>query len=170
MIHGEVLVNPLKITNFEEPTTKTMIFTYHIIPDKNLILERIEGSVDLESLKDNILNQLWNDSKYNPTFQTFIDLRTAEIQLSPAEITELSEFLLGDEKATSGKIIILVSEPFETALAMIFESKMVTKQEVMVFSDLDRGLNRLNISLEDFNWLDSPSAKRTQFNDRKAPS
>ncbi len=145
-----------------------MIFTFHIIPEKSLILERIEGTVDFDSLKENIINKLWNDPKYNPIYKTFIDLRNAEMQLSPAEISELSEFLLGNEMATSGKIVILVSEPFETALAMIFETKMISKQEVMILSNVNRGLNHLNITKSDFDWLDSPAANRTEFNGRNA--
>ncbi len=135
-----------------------MVLSYYFIPDTTKFVIRLRGELNLQNLFTSI-EKIWADPNYNPSYSSIMDLRDTEMNMSTADITKLAGFILADQgQASKGDFIMLVNKPFETALSMIFESKMVGQQTMNIFSTEEAALKALRITQEDFAMLNSPKA------------
>ncbi len=139
-----------------------MIFTYFLSPKDKYLLKRITGPVNLDGLKE-VLSNLWEDPDYHPSYKGMVDLRSAELELGVSDLSRLTKILHLDDRASYGRYAIVVQKPIDTAIAMIYESKMRIQQEIEVFHELDFALKYLNLTLEDFENLDSEAAHRVEI-------
>ncbi len=135
-----------------------MTLSYVLLPEKKVFIERMEGKVTMEGLL-RAISIIWSEDKYRPEFGGVLDLTNADLLLSPAEIIELSQMLIADNKAATGRFALLVNKPFETALSMIFETKMKPKQEINIYTELESAAWFLQLPMEDFELLNTEQAK-----------
>mgnify|MGYP003658781496 CR=1 FL=1 len=102
---------------------------------------------------------IWADPDYSPDFGGVLDLKDANILLTPTEVGELAKMLINDNSAATGRFALLVNKPFETALSMIFETKMKPKQDINVLTEVASAAWFLQLPVEDFSLLESKNAK-----------
>lgn len=131
-----------------------MKFTYYIIKEKKLVLERIEGHTSLEGIQKGMM-QIWQHPDYDTNFSGLLDLRNADVTMGHAEVDVLAKLLFSSVKASNGNMILLVSKPMETALSMIFQEKMISKNKVLIYNYPATALSILGVSNEEFDMLDS---------------
>ena len=134
-----------------------MVLTYYLLNEKSTILVKMEGHLSMKNIFTAV-EKIWEAPGYAPTLASIMDLREAKITSTPAEISQFAEFLIANDNALSGEFVILVNKPFETALSMVFESKMVTQLKTTIFSTEAFAIRHLNISEQEFKMLNSNEA------------
>lgn len=139
---------------------------YLFLPEKKVMIKKMSGLITYSNLKESIL-YTWKLPGYDNQMNALLDYRDAEILLNPAELSAINKMMVEEKDSISSKIALLVTKPFETALAMIFEAKISSRQETNIFGDLDSVLNYLDISLEDFNLIYSDKAGTAIFDNQK---
>lgn len=139
-----------------------MKLTYCFLPGPRVILERIEGPVDLESLKKGIVS-VWEHPNYHTSYGGLMDLRNADFLMSPADLAEVTGLLTSSQTAATGPLVLLVDKPFETALSMLYENKMAALQSVHIYCEAENALDFFHLTEETLSELDSPDAVRVQF-------
>ncbi|WP_417602894.1 hypothetical protein [Owenweeksia hongkongensis] len=113
-----------------------MKFTYTISSDDQLILARIQGSVGFVFFRQSLL-YVWNHPLYKPEYNTIVDLSEANVNLRTLEISALIEMLVDRKARFNSKFTLIVTKPFEAALAMIFESKLVQSMPTKTFTNIE---------------------------------
>ncbi len=135
-----------------------MTLKYVILPEKRVFIEKMEGEITMEGLLRAIAI-IWADPDYSSNFGGVLDLRNANLLLNPTEIGELAKMLIADKSAATGRFALLVNKPFETALSMIFETKMKPKQEINVFTEVANAAWFLQLPAEDLLLPEGKNAK-----------
>jgi len=120
-----------------------MNFTYSIVPERELILVRVTGGVNYALFKLS-LQYAWTRPDYNPAYSTLVDLREADVILSTPEMTSLINMLVETKLVKKARFSLVITKPFEAALAMIFESKLAQRMNTKVFSKLEDGAGFMN--------------------------
>lgn len=113
-----------------------MNYTYTISTNDQLIIAHIEGAVDFVSFRQALL-YTWNHPLYRPEYNTIVDLSHASVQLRTVEISALIEMLVDRKARFKSKFTLVVTKPFEAALAMIFESKLVQSMPTKTFTKME---------------------------------
>ena len=131
-----------------------MTFTHVILKEKKLVLERMEGAINLDDIQKGIM-QIWQDPDYDSSFSGLLDFSNAHVIIGSAEIGSLAKLLLSSAQAATGEIVILVNKPMETALSLIFKNEMIEKNNITIYSNWSNALNHFNLSHEEFQLLDS---------------
>lgn len=134
-----------------------MQLSYYILENKPIILVKMHGHLDMTNIFTAV-EKIWQAPGYTSNLNSIMDLREAEISFSPAEISQFAEFLITNDKTLTGEFVILVSKPFETALSMIFESKMTSRQKTSIFSTEDGAIRHLRLTPAEFGLLKSEKA------------
>lgn len=124
-----------------------MTYTYTISPDDQLILARIEGPVDFVLFRQSLL-YTWNHPSYKAEYNTIVDLSDATIKLRTLEISTLIEMLVDRKARYKSKFVLVVNKPFEAALAMIFESKLVQSMPTKTFTKMEDAAKYLDCTEE----------------------
>lgn len=124
-----------------------MKFIYAIIPHKEAILCKFTGSINYEILVK-ALKLTWSHYDYRPEFNTLVDLREARIDLTTAEISSLTDTLAQSKNSKHAHFTLVVNKPFEAALAMIFESKLVQAMNSKNFTDIESAAHFINLDPE----------------------
>ncbi len=134
-----------------------MVLSYFLLQEKSTILVRMHGHLDMKNIYKAV-KKIWMAPGYSPNLSSIMDLRKAEINFTPAEIGEFSEFLIANDKSLIGEFVILITKPFETALSMIFESKMISQHKTSIFSTERAAIGHLRLTRAEFNQLNSEKA------------
>lgn len=121
-----------------------MKFIYKILPHQRAILCRLTGSINYEIFVK-ALRHAWYQEEYQPEFNTLVDLREARVDLTTAEISSLVDLLVQTKTAPDAHFTLVVDKPFEAALAMIFESKLVQSMNSKNFTDLESAADFINM-------------------------
>jgi hypothetical protein len=135
------------------------LVNYRIISELKLILECAKGSSKTENVKALKIRQI-ADKEYNPNFNLIIDFRESDIDFKSLNILKLKEFF-DFAKNTKGvlgerRTAVLTSSPEQAVLSSLLKevgNKLTTNFEI--FSSLEAALNYLDISLEQFKYIDS---------------
>lgn len=127
-----------------------MKYTYTIIPEKEVILVRMTGSINY-TIFTQALFYTWSNDKYEAHFSTLVDLTDAHIMLNAGEITKLIELLLTRKKGKGAKFTLIAKKPFEAALAMVFESKLAQAIETRSFTSLEPAAQFLDLTENEVN-------------------
>jgi predicted ribonuclease toxin of YeeF-YezG toxin-antitoxin module len=134
-----------------------MVFSYIFIPNTPKFITHVKGNVTLSGLIT-LVQTIWDTPTYRPQMDSLMDLREADMTLSPADITELTNMLINDDRTMKGTFIMLVNKPFETALSMVFESKLVSRQNIQIFSTEEAAIKEFRITPEEFKKVFSSDA------------
>lgn len=139
-----------------------MTLSYIFLPNQSVFLGKIKGSIDFTRLKEMVAH-LWNNEDYHQDYNSYIDLREADILMNPRDISAVTQHLLTAQKTSVGKLALLVNKPFETAIAMIFETKMASRQHVMVFSEELTAAHFTGTTMDQVRLLESSVATVRKF-------
>lgn len=121
-----------------------MKFIYKILPHHRAILCRMVGSINYEIFVK-ALKHAWSQEDYRPEFNTLVDLRNARVDLTTSEISSLIEMLIHTKTSGDAHFTLIVDKPFEAALAMIFESKLVQSMPSKNFIDIESAADFINM-------------------------
>lgn len=81
--------------------------------------------------------QVWADSACDRGMRLLVDLRHATVLLQPAQVGELTGWLLDQPQSQRGRAVLVVAKPVETALCLMIQSGLRGHCEVAVFSSIE---------------------------------
>ena len=134
-----------------------MKLTYYLSKPDRLILERLEGKIDIEATFA-AFQQLWKDPAYDRSFDVLMDIQEIDLQFGREEITSLVQFFSSMEEAAKGKIVAVIDAPIETAIGMMYQMKMGSEDALKIFTTLEDAFAFLGIDMENYDALDSDLA------------
>jgi hypothetical protein len=135
-----------------------MKFTFVIIPEEQLLIERIEGDVTLEDLFE-LTPKVWSEPQYQKELSAVIDIRLATLKISTSEMSRLTDFLISSGKSATGDLALVVKERMETAMSYMFEKQMMHKRNVAVVSTVEAAYRFLERPASLHELLEGPDAK-----------
>ena len=141
-----------------------MTYTYTFIPEKEIILVRMTGSVNY-TIFTQALYFTWSNDKYKAHYSTLLDLSDAHVMLNAGEISKLIELLLTRKRGQGAKFTVIAKKPFEAALAMVFESKLTQALETRAFNNLESAADFLSIDSNEVNQYLETEAETVSLED-----
>ena len=130
----------------------TIINSYRIIPDINLVIQFHKGNLTFQNAV-NIKKQIAADPMFHPDYNFLIDLsRVDSFNMSANELQEYGNIVFEQVFSnTHSKMAAIVDSPQQTAKAMLFESfGHIHKNRFSSFSTFSVALSWLGI---DASWL-----------------
>ena len=114
---------------------------YMVFPEQKLIVERLEGLLNLENLAKVKADQE-NDLEFDPSFDLLTDIRQTEIKLSTADLKVYIDYLGQHPFTQAGrKFALLTATPMQVAIASIIQSKTRhLPQKMEIFSTVSSAL------------------------------
>ena len=113
-----------------------MAFSYQINQDSQIITVVWEGAFTLDEVNSS-LDGMYNDGEYQATFSGIADVRKADFQLTPAELKINHDFVKNHKKCPKGPWAVICDEPYQTALALLYEKQYKTPHPVDVFTTFE---------------------------------
>ncbi len=123
-----------------------MSATYHILPEKSLVISRFVGPTGAEDIR-RLLLEIWADSRFDRSFHMLLDFSKASLRIGMAEVTALCHSIMTIAEGAMGSAAIIASGPVGTALAMLFSKGLSLFTSSAVFSTRDAALNFLGVDL-----------------------
>jgi len=135
-----------------------MPIRYKIYPQEKFIWEQFSGMVTMADIHD-ITPEIWADPAYNTSLNALIDMSKATLNMSHEEVITLGQFFLESAESAQGKVALVTNKTVDTALGMIYKSKMASKNDTQIFSTLEAACNYLKIELQilDFGTIEKNS-------------
>lgn len=130
---------------------------YHIIKDKELVVEVLKGPVKLHEYI-NLKKQQIEDEDFNSNYNFLIDIRAVEFVFSRETEKRMKEYLAFakpiDALSKEKKTAIITSTPDQVVYSMINQSLDSRQITYNIFSTKDAALEWLNLSNEEVAVLD----------------
>jgi hypothetical protein len=129
-----------------------MEYTYHILPEHQLIIETVSGELTLEGLAQKT-KELFADPQYDPRFNGVIDLRRASSHMTQVEVYGFAGYINESGMFGQSKWAIVGMDHIVIALSRIFKQRMPDQNTIGVYSTIEAAakfvdnaevLNRLN--------------------------
>lgn len=119
---------------------------YIIFSEYELIIERIEGVLNLENLVKIKADQN-ADTEFNPAYNLLTDIRSTEVYFPKKDLEMYTDFLEKHPLTQSGrKFALLTATPIQVAIASLIQSKTRhLPQRMEIFSSLKAALSWLNV-------------------------
>jgi hypothetical protein len=105
---------------------------FYIDKDKKLIVQRFYGKVSFCQIQE-CSPHIWEHPDYNPAFNNIVDLRQCDMLFSKPEFKAMIDQLNSDDRALTAKVALMVSEPHEAAMAVMFCDKVEGLEDAGVF-------------------------------------
>jgi hypothetical protein len=124
---------------------------YRIIPERNLLIDILEGDVDLQMLKHLFFVEV-SDPDFVHVHRVVSDIRNAELKTSVNELGEFIKVLSTDNREKDFKWAIITDSPHSTALSILLRDSDSFRNIVEVFSGFTAASYFLGVSIlaEDF--------------------
>lgn len=124
---------------------------YRIIPERNLLIDILEGDVDLQMLKYLFFVEI-SDPDFVHVRRVVSDIRNAELKISVNELGEFIDVLSTDSKDKNFKWAIITDSPHPTALSILLRDSDSFRNIIEVFSSVKPASSFLDVSIsaEDF--------------------
>ncbi|MGA1601089.1 MAG: hypothetical protein ACO4CG_02235 [Prochlorothrix sp.] len=113
-----------------------MEYSYSIYPEQQLILERYRGTVTMAFVTAAI-ERMATDPKFCPDYSTIVDLRECDFKFSPQDLETLLHCHHQVFGITEGKTALVVDNPRDTALSVLFKTYVDGVRHLDVFSALE---------------------------------
>lgn len=128
---------------------------YAIITEKKFILTQYTGDVFASGMLD-LTQQLWNDPKYNISYNFVSDIRQCNVNLSGAEIFQILKMFSTSMPPMEGKGSIVMSKNlFTSVFSMMFNNSPISRMN-KVHTDVESAFKDLNLSAEEMlKYLDN---------------
>jgi hypothetical protein len=119
---------------------------YIIFPEQKLIIERLEGVLNLENLAKVKADQD-NDPEFDPAFDLLTDIRLTEVSFSSEELKHYAEYLSTHPLTQEGRrFALLTATPMQVAIASLIQTKTRhLPQKMEIFSTLESAMAWLGI-------------------------
>jgi hypothetical protein len=122
-------------------------FTYDILPERRLILQRFAGDTSLAEVLE-ATRRLWADPRYSRTYDGIVDLSATTVGISMEDLRALIGILRESEQMSTGRWGAVATSPLTTACAMIYQRALAPQQEFEVFSSWDAACGFLGVDLQ----------------------
>lgn len=124
-----------------------MRMKYKIYPDKNLLVDVLEGDIELVDLQ-----KIFQIEVTNPNFKfvkrVLSNISNAQLNVSSDEVQKFANFMITPGQDNSFRWAILTNKPKQTALSFLLKENEYFDQIIGVFSTLEACNQFLNISLD----------------------
>ena len=109
-----------------------MEYTYQIIPEHELVIEKVSGEVTVEELAYKT-QTVFSDPLYVPTYNGVIDLRRAISRMSKVELYGFASLISETEMFGKSKWAIVAEDPIVVALSHIFQQRIPDQTTIGIF-------------------------------------
>ncbi|MEB3161863.1 MAG: hypothetical protein VKK80_01425 [Prochlorothrix sp.] len=110
-----------------------MDYIYSIDPEQRLITERYQGVVTIHNIK-NAIQTLAADPLFCPDYSSLVDLRVCDFKFDLQDLEELLSCHHQVFGITEGKTALVVNNPRDTALSVLFKNYVDGARQIDVFS------------------------------------
>ena len=119
---------------------------YRIIPERNLLIDILEGNVDLQMLKHLFFVEI-SDPDFIKVNRVLSDISNADLKISVNELSEFIQILAHDKRDINFKWAIITDSPYPTALSMLLKGSDSFKNIIEVFSSTNAAAGFLGINI-----------------------
>lgn len=133
--------------------------SYRIIPEEELIIQKLYGDITLPHLLD-FCEKIIKEPHFSPLSSIVFDFRNARILMSLEEL-KAAAHSYKDTECFRGRKAMLVNRSVDTAKIMIFRDYVGDDQRICVYSTLDAASTFLQNDLS--RYLDSDEPLREDF-------
>lgn len=109
-----------------------MEYTYQIIPEHQLVIEKLTGEVTVAALSEKT-QVVFSDPLYQPTYNGVMDLRNAVSRMTKVELYGFASLISQTEMFGQSKWAIIADDPIVVALSQIFQHRMPDQTTIGVF-------------------------------------
>ena len=109
-----------------------MEYTYQIITEHELVIEKISGEVTVEALAKKT-QVVFSDPLYLPTYNGVMDLRNAVSRMSKVELYGFASLISETEMFGQSKWAIIADDPIVVALGHIFQQRIPDQTTLGIF-------------------------------------
>ena len=113
-----------------------MQYTYQIIPELQLVIEKLTGEVTVEALAEKT-QTVFSDPLYVPTYNGVMDLRQAVSRMSKVELYGFASLISETEMFGQSQWAIVANDPVVVALSHIFQHRMPDQTIIGTFSTIE---------------------------------
>jgi len=121
------------------------MYQYRLYPEISTVIIRYLNTY-LEEILDS-LYALQKDPRYSPNFKGIVDMRKANTEINPEEISKISTYVNSSNFSTN-KWALLVSTPKETVHSLIY-AEQVKAHEIQVFSTIEGVSSYLKVEVQE---------------------
>jgi hypothetical protein len=120
-----------------------MEYTYQIIPEHQLVVEKLTGEVTVEELAHKT-QTVFSDPLYVPTYNGAMDLRQAISRMTKVELYGFASLISETEMFGQSKWAIVADDPIVVALSHIFQHRMPDQTTIGIFCTIKAAAEFIN--------------------------
>ena len=120
-----------------------MEYTYQIIPEHQLVVEKLTGEVTVQELAHKT-QTVFSDPLYVPTYNGVMDLRKAVSRMSKVELYGFASLISETEMFGQSKWAILADDPIVVALSQIFQHRLPDQTTIEIFCTVEAAAEFIN--------------------------
>jgi len=120
--------------------------TVAVFKDPAVVVVVVRGKISAADYAD-AAEKLWSHPEYAPDFPMLIDISQMEPQFSPRELLEMIRFTRANPQSLRGRGALITRTPIQTALALIYNTKLADRVGGGVFSTWDAACDHLGVDL-----------------------
>ncbi len=120
-----------------------MQYTYQIITEHELVIEKITGEVTVEALAEKT-QVVFSDPLYAPTYNGVMDLRNAVSRMSKVELYGFASLISETEMFGQSKWAIIADDPIVVALSHIFQQRIPDQNTLGIFCTVKAAAEFIN--------------------------
>jgi hypothetical protein len=117
---------------------------FRIYPEHKFIHTWTTGS-DFETLME-FYKKVAAHKDFSKDYVGLVDMRRANLELTTGQAVMLAQFVVESDFSRS-RWVLLVSEPFVTALSLVYQDVVIEQHELLVVSTLDAASEYLGLDL-----------------------
>ncbi|WP_166967193.1 hypothetical protein [Yeosuana marina] len=97
-----------------------------------------------------------NDSKYNPEYNVIIDLRLADVKMTPNELQRYGNWVQDILNDTKKNMALLTSNPNQVTSATLYRlNDNFTNLNYEVFSTMEAALRHIDIDISNMQFIET---------------
>jgi hypothetical protein len=113
-----------------------MEYTYQIISEHQLVVEKLTGEVTVEELSLKT-QTVFSDPLYVPTYNGVMDLRHAVSRMTKVELYGFASLISETEMFGKSKWAIIADDPIVVALSHTFQHRMPDQTTIGIFCTIE---------------------------------
>jgi len=123
-----------------------IIDNYKVYPEKQFILQRLLGVVNMENLIK-VKQEQDKDPTFDLSFKLLTDVREADVQFTAKEIQSYIEYIKSEfDESKGNRIALVTATPIAVVIGTMVQSKTPDlEHELEVFSTIPAALNWLGV-------------------------
>jgi len=128
-------------------------FRYAIDPGRRLVADEFVGEVDYRFILEKT-RILWSDPAWNEQYSGLADLSRCSMRMTPDEIRMLFHDVVSDGRNAKGKVALIVNDPLNTALSMLFKNLSTPRYDLSLFHEWESACRfvKAEVAKEELPW------------------